>query len=195
MLTCGALDVFLPFENVPTREQLLRLMDETHSVEKWMEHFTCIVPPQFRLPESEARLVAQTLNANELKSIQFQLDQLEKTGKLPSGCHLALGLLQLGDALNWFHLGGEPVVDYSLAIKNKFGASRTWVSGYYNDLLCYVPSDRVLEEGDYEGRDGMREYGHPAAFGSGIERRILEAINELSDHASTTIPGRVGSFR
>jgi hypothetical protein len=196
MLSCCTTDVFLPFENIPTREQLLRLLEETHSVEKWMEHFTHLVPPRFRLPEPEARAVAKTLNANELKSIHHQLDQLDKMGSLPSGCNMALGLVRLGESLSWFHLGGEPVVDYSLAIKRKLGASLTWVSGYFDDLLCYVPSERVLEEGDYEGRDGMREYGHPSPFEPGIERRIMDAIDKLRDQAAVSaLTRQSGSLR
>lgn len=181
-LECRSAQVFLPYSTLPTHEELRDQLNGTHSVEKWMEHFMHIIPPQFRLSESEARSVAETLAANERKSLMIQLAQLERNGSLPSGCNLAIGHARLGGLLNWFHLGGEPVVDYALALKKKYGASGTWVSGYFDDLLCYVPSERVLEEGDYEGRDGMREYGHPAAFAAGIEHRIITAIEEISGH-------------
>ena len=43
------------------------------------------------------------------------------------------------------------VVDYSLEIKRNLGSSHTWVSAYCNDVMAYIPSKRVLEEGGYEG--------------------------------------------
>src|SRR5882724_11827907 len=42
-------------------------------------------------------------------------------------------------------LGGEPVVDYALKFKQEFGA-QTWVAGYCNDVMTYIPSQRVLKE-------------------------------------------------
>ena len=53
------------------------------------------------------------------------------------------------------------------------------VSGYNNELLCYVPSERVLREGHYEGTEGMLEYRHPTVFAPGIEARIHGLVHEL----------------
>ncbi|MEQ9070745.1 MAG: hypothetical protein RLO18_28680, partial [Gimesia chilikensis] len=62
-----------------------------------------------------------------------------------------------GDDLAMVFLGGEVVVDYSLAIKSKYG-EKVWVSSYANDVPCYIPSERVLQEGGYEGRNAMVWY-------------------------------------
>eukprot|EP01052_Picozoa_sp_SAG31_P041842 SAG31_NODE_6458_length_2009_cov_1.894241_3_plen_85_part_00 len=53
------------------------------------------------------------------------------------------------------------------------------VSGYNNELLCYVPSERVLCEGHYEGTEGMLEYRHPTVFAAGIEGRINALVHDL----------------
>jgi hypothetical protein len=67
-------------------------------------------------------------------------------------------------------MGGEPVVDYSLHFKERFGA-RTWVAGYCNDVMNYIPSLRVLNEDKpplaspqfgYEGARATIVYGLPA---------------------------------
>ena len=42
-------------------------------------------------------------------------------------------------------LGGEPVVDWALKFKQEFGP-QTWVAGYCNDVMNYIPSLRVLKE-------------------------------------------------
>ena len=48
-----------------------------------------------------------------------------------------------------------------------------------NDLLSYVPSERVLKEGGYEGDSGMAEYGHRAPYKKGIEDQISKLVHEL----------------
>ena len=67
-------------------------------------------------------------------------------------------------------LGGEPVVDWSLKFKQQFGA-QTWVAGYCNDVMTYIPSLRILKEDvpplaqprwGYEGAHAMMVYGLPA---------------------------------
>lgn len=68
---------------------------------------------------------------------------------------------QLGGKLRFVALTGEPVVDYALRFKSELGWQDTWVSGYNNELLCYVPSERVLQEGHYEGTEGKRGAHQP----------------------------------
>ena len=68
-------------------------------------------------------------------------------------------------------LGGEPVVDWALKFKQEFGP-QTWVAGYCNDVMTYIPSLRVLKEDmpplaqprwGYEGAHAMMVYGLPAS--------------------------------
>ena len=76
-------------------------------------------------------------------------------------------------------LPGETVVDYSLRFKGAYGWDTTWVAGYNNDLLSYVPSLRVLREGSYEGATGMFEYGHRAPYTETVEETIATKVDEL----------------
>ena len=48
-------------------------------------------------------------------------------------------------------LPGEVVVDYVLRLKKEFDPARLWVTAYANDEPCYIPSERILKEGGYEG--------------------------------------------
>ena len=75
--------------------------------------------------------------------------------------------------------GGESVVDYSLRFQREFG-SGTWVMGYADDMIAYIPSRRVWEEGGYEGGWRLYEYGRPAYRWAGdIEERIVETVHRL----------------
>ena len=84
------------------------------------------------------------------------------------------------DGLTWIFLGGEVVVDYSLRIKRNLGSSHTWVSAYCNDVMAYIPSKRVLQEGGYEGATAMIYYGQPSAWAESVEEAIIEAVGRAT---------------
>jgi hypothetical protein len=73
-------------------------------------------------------------------------------------------------------LPGETVVDYSLRLKRELDGTRLWVNGYSNDARCYIPSERVLKEGGYEGGDAMIYYDMPQKFAPGLEQKIIDAV-------------------
>ena len=76
-------------------------------------------------------------------------------------------------------MGAETVVDYALRFKKEFGES-TWVCGYADDMIAYIPSRRVWEEGGYEGGARLYEYGRPAFRWAGdVEDRIASAVHEM----------------
>lgn len=86
---------------------------------------------------------------------------------------------QIGPEVRWVILGGEVVVDYSLRLKSELSGTKTWVAGYANDVMAYVPSRRVLIEGGYEGGGAMVYYGLPSAWAPEIEELIVqEAIKQ-----------------
>lgn len=85
-----------------------------------------------------------------------------------------------GESFLFISMGGEAVVDYSLNLKKKYG-DQTWVCGYANTLVAYIPSKRVYDEGGYEGGAHIYEYGyHPAErWDDKVEENILESIVHL----------------
>ena len=86
---------------------------------------------------------------------------------------------QLGNEMLVIGMGAETVVDYALRFKDKFGPG-TWVCGYADDMISYIPSRRVWEEGGYEGGSNLYEYGRPAFRWSGdIEDRIAASVHKL----------------
>jgi hypothetical protein len=106
------------------------------------------------------------------------LRTLDAEGRLPESYPYPVQVWRLGD-LTWVLLGGEVVVDYSLRLKRNLGSSHTWVSGYCNDVMAYIPSLRVLKEGGYEGATAMIYYGQPTSWSEDVERQIVEAVNSL----------------
>lgn len=86
---------------------------------------------------------------------------------------------KLGDSLLWITLGGEVVVDYSLRFKGQYGYE-TWVTGYVNDVMAYIPSARVRIEGGYEGQSSMMVYGMPAErWAADVEERVAAGVDRV----------------
>jgi len=86
---------------------------------------------------------------------------------------------RLGESQLLIALGGETVVDYALKFKAEFGA-QTWVAGYCNDVMTYIPSLRVLKEGGYEGGGAMMIYGLPALrWANDVEDLITASVRRL----------------
>jgi hypothetical protein len=75
-------------------------------------------------------------------------------------------------------LGGEVVVDYDLRVKREYTGPLI-VAGYSNDVMCYIPSKRVLGEGGYEAVDSMIYYGQPGPFADDVEERIFTEIAKV----------------
>ena len=110
---------------------------------------------------------------------QVQLAALDRGERLPVKVDYPVETWTFGDSLAMVFLAGEVVVDYSLRLKRELDASRLWVTAYANDTPCYIPSERVLKEGGYEGAGAMTYYNKPAPFAVGVEQRIVDAVLRL----------------
>ena len=106
------------------------------------------------------------------------LAKLERGEKLPTKITYPVQTWCFGDLLAMVHLPGEVVVDYPLRLKKELDGRRLWVTGYVNNAPCYIPSERVLKEGGYEGGGAMIYYDVPAAFAPGLEDKIIVAVKD-----------------
>lgn len=118
-------------------------------------------------------------SAFEQRRAKLLLREWDRDGALPSGWPYPVQAWQLGDHLTWVALGGEVVIDYQLRLKKELGADRTWVTGYANDVMGYIPSERVLTEGGYEGDTSMIVYQLPSKWKAGLENQIVDTVHRL----------------
>ncbi len=107
------------------------------------------------------------------------LDAISRDGQLSPAYPYPVQILRLGD-LQVVTLGGEVVVDYALRLKNELPGSTVWIGGYCNDVMAYIPSLRVLQEGGYEGETAMIYYGLPTKWSTGVEDHIVNSVKELA---------------
>lgn len=77
-----------------------------------------------------------------------------------------------------FVMGGEVLVSYAIQLKELYG-QEVFVMAYANDIVSYIPSAKVLEEGGYEGDTSQRVYGLPAKWDKQIEPLIIDGFKKL----------------
>ena len=133
-------------------------------------------------------------------------EQLDATGKLdtPIGYHARVQLQKLGrgealrtqidypvqtwsfgSSLAIVFLAGEVVVDYASRLKSELDSQRLWLCAYSNASPCYIPSERILAEGGYEGASAMIYYDQPSKFAPGLENKIVSVVkNHLAESFS-----------
>lgn len=142
--------------------------------------FQLIDLPYLRVVQrEELQSLLQDSNAIRARWAKRLLAKLDAGDTFEAAYPYPLHAWQLGDDLLLIGMGAETVVDYALRFKAEFGP-RTWVCGYADDMIAYIPSRRVWDEGGYEGGSNLYEYGRPAFRWAGdIEDRIAAGVRKL----------------
>lgn len=109
--------------------------------------------------------------------------KLDKGESLITSYPYPVQVWRLGDQAI-FSFGGELLIGYAIALKQLFGPD-TFVMGYSNDVMAYIPTKTVLQEGGYEG---TRSPIFTSPWAIDIEERILGEALKLAEE--TGIPTR-----
>ncbi|MSR31375.1 MAG: hypothetical protein EXR99_07715 [Gemmataceae bacterium] len=181
--TCGGDQNPLPRRQVELCEKYGRLLAEGvfgamagpfKSIQPGLKLSFAIVPLPYEKVMTEADLQGQLKEPNAIKQrwAKRLLDQLETGAKFQPAYPYPLHVWKLGQDTRMIGMGAETVVDYALRFKAAFGKG-TWVLGYTDDMIAYIPSRRVWAEGGYEGGSNLFEYGRPALRWSGQVEEII----------------------
>jgi hypothetical protein len=152
------------------------------------------VPLPFAGVPSEAMLRSQLADKNKYIARRARL-LLEQPQPLSGHYPYPIQVWSLGKGPCWIGLGGEVVVDFALRLKRELGRREVWVNGYCHDVMAYIPSERVLREGRYEGAEAMVYYGLPAAWREGVEETIVSAVRRLAAGADSSATSRPNPAR
>ena len=127
-------------------------------------------------------------NPSVRRHAQRLLAMLDRSGKLPSSYpDYPVQVWQFGHGLKFIALGGEPVADIGLRLKRQYGFDSTWVAGYSNDVMAYIPSLRVLKEGGYEGGEAAFGSGQLVPWGAAVEEIVVEKVNDVAQETENKI--------
>ena len=110
---------------------------------------------------------------------RLALERLERGETLSPVVDYPVQVWNFDNQIAMVNLPGEVVVDYSLRLKDRFGAERIWVNAYANDVPSYIASRRIIGEGGYEAEGSMYWYNKPSPFVPEVEDIIINAVAGL----------------
>ncbi len=191
--TCGGDQNPLPRRTVELCKKYGHML--ANAVEEVLQQELTSVSPQIRtafqyvdlsytqvVSQKELLADSQSDNAIRARWAKRLLSELEGGATFEATYPYPAHAWQLGEEVLMIGMGAETVVDYALRFKQEYGAS-TWVCGYVDDMIAYIPSRRVWEEGGYEGGSNLYEYGRPAYRWAGdIEQQIANTVKLLVKH-------------
>jgi putative membrane-bound dehydrogenase-like protein len=132
--------------------------------------------PFAKLPPREYWQQRSQLAGSEGYQARTNLARLDRGEKLPTKLSYPIATWSFGEDLLMVFLAGEVVVDYATFLKRALDSRRLWISGWANDVPCYIPSQRILREGGYEADGSMVYYDKPTRFADQVEPLILAAV-------------------
>lgn len=160
------------------------LLGPIHPLEGNLQAALTTVSLDFAAPPTRAELetLSKSTNDSFRRRAASLMKELDDHGTIRSTYPYTVQVVAFGDDLLMVALAGEVVVDYSLRLKQelKGRAGAFWIAGYSNDVFGYVASERVLQEGGYEGGGAMQYSTLPGPFAPGLEARIIDTVRDLA---------------
>lgn len=147
-----------------------------------------IVEPEFQphTRETFEKLLASS-NSVQVRNAKMMLRAYDD-GRPIRRVPYPVQAIRFGSSVTLVALGGEVVVDYALRIKREYPNENIVVAGYSNDVMCYIPSRRILREGGYEAVDSMIYYGQPGPFTEEVEETIFGTIHQVLSRVGRKAP-------
>lgn len=173
-------------QRLATAVDSVLMTSQMHPIEGTLSTtFAEIDLPLATLPtRDEIELNSKSDNRYEVARAEMLLEQIDDGTPLSQTYPYPVSAWSIGDDLQLVTLGGEVVVDYAIRLKSELAGTQTWVAGYANDVMAYVPSRRVLGEGGYEGGGAMVYYGLPAYWSPKIEHDIINEVHRQIEFVS-----------
>ena len=150
-----------------------KLRPLTKAPESLIERVTLKLAPLPTREQWEDRAKQQNAIGHHART---QLARLDRGEALMTEISYPIQSISFGDELAWVFLPGEVVVDYALRLKRELDGGRLWLNAYANACPGYIPSERILREGGYEGGAAMVYYDIPGPYATGIEQTIVDSV-------------------
>ena len=144
--------------------------------------------PLRRIPDSEIEKARKLVQGRKIEKIslidglseEVYAEQILTLGKISEkNLSSEIQVVSLGD-IGLVSIPGELFVEYGLEIKKKSPFSHTFIIGYANDYVGYIPTSKAFKEGGYEVRTGAASKLDPKTGGI-ISKRVLEMLDKLKE--------------
>ena len=93
-------------------------------------------------------------------------------------------LWQFGRQLTIFGMEGEICSPWGPMLRSMAGTKESMVVGYANTTETYIPDERIVREGGYEGFSSHRVYFQPGPFTEAIDRQIKKIVTQALNVAT-----------
>jgi len=139
------------------------------------------IPLDDPLPISQLQIIKERKDY-EGRWAQGMINEYNQKGTFQKSYPYPMSYWEIGNQ-RIFALGGEVVTFYAVKLKEIFG-QEIFVVGYANDVMAYIPSALIIDEGGYEGDTAQRVYGLPAKWNKKIESLIVKGATEIADRVN-----------
>ena len=130
-----------------------------------------IIPAAIKtLPKEHFIDLARKTKSSLKNAYQYIVDNYECIGETVD---IHAGIAKISDDLYIAYMGGEICYEVKLVVKEVFKEKDLIFLGYH-EAITYIPADKLIEEGGYEGSDAPLMSGFKGPFKKGIDRTVRE---------------------
>jgi hypothetical protein len=108
-----------------------------------------------------------------------QLSELRAGREVPRTAEIHAHWLRLTSDVQIVALGGEICGEIGQAVRELFPNRRTIFFGYTEEVLAYIPTRQIIEDGGYEGKSSQTYFMLPAPFALDMPDALLRGVQEL----------------
>lgn len=162
-LATASQDIALPLQTLPSIEQITEQLSESRRLDEAVDADPDPIRARVRramIGWAETTLAG--LNANTIKPTVTTEIQV----------------IRLGDLL-LVSAPGELFNELGLALKYASGVPQTFICGFANDNIGYIPARRAYPHGGYEIAEAYKYYGYPAALAPAAGENYVAAAVRL----------------
>lgn len=168
--------VKFPFQKIPSRKEL----------EEWVRVHRAEID-KWKHPDEETRkgidwedkhINRVAMSEAKLFWAQHALENLKKGNLLPY-VEGEIQVFTFGREAALLGVPGELFCEIGLAIKAKSPFAATFICGYTNGTLGYIPSRKAISEGGYEVSDAYKMYDYPSCLHGDTEDLLYREVASL----------------
>jgi len=148
-------------------------------------------------------------DAVEIQTIRDNSDSIQLTrewaanllkrypsGNFPTRIEMELQSVSIGEGIIFLSIPGEPVAELAKElIPLTHNPDGTFILGYTNGLMAYIPTDRMINELGYETDFSLFAYLLPSAFDRGTESAVITTAKAcIEDIHRKDVPNGYGRY-
>jgi neutral ceramidase len=153
----------LPLQVLPTADQLTQIL---------VEHQTPLTEAEKNVDWIRAKIQLAMQHWVERTRAAIQADPA------PAFVQTEVQVIRLGDVA-FVSAPGELFVELGLAVKYGAGVKQTFICGFANDNIGYIPARRAYPHGGYEVAEAYKYYRYPAALAPEAGEQFVETAIKL----------------